>query len=170
MTAYKEAVNMAREIPASSCPSEVNNLLYASGGTAEAAEEKLAFQAMVSALDDRLPRRKKLAETQKPVSRRRKMEMIREENGGAEIERYRVDRDGCFWSGKDHLMVVGYDKYNAKMVTRRNGETDILFDMDTILRCGDRWYDQNGDSIPDECIHHIGGITDYFFIPDDEVG
>ena len=36
------------------------------------------------------------------------------------------------------MMVWHYDKYNAKVVRKRNGETDILFDMDTILRCGDR--------------------------------
>lgn len=29
---YKEAANQAREIPASSCPSYVGNIMYASGG------------------------------------------------------------------------------------------------------------------------------------------
>lgn len=160
VTSYKEAVNAAREIPASSCTSEVNNLLYASGGSADTHEEQLEFQTMTSVLDDRAPKRKKLVKREKPVSRRRKIQQIREENGGAEIERCLVDRDGYFWSGRDQLMICGYDKYNAKVVTRRNGDTDILFDMDRILRCGDRWYDQNGDQIPDECIHHVGGMVD----------
>lgn len=160
VTSYKEAVNVAREIPASSCTSEVNNLLYSSGGSADTREEQLEFQTMTSVLDDRAPKRKKLVKREKPVSHRRKIQQIREENGGAEIERCLVDRDGYFWSGRDQLMICGYDKYNAKVVTRRNGDTDILFDMDRILRCGDRWYDQNGDRIPDECIHRVGGIVD----------
>lgn len=160
ITLYKETVNAAREIPASSCPGEVNNILYGSGASASGQEEELAFKTMTSILDDRLPKRKPV-HTEKPMSRRRKIQQIRDEHGGAEIRRYYVDRDGCFWVGKNQLAIFGYDKYNAKVVTRRNGDTDILFDMDMILQCGEDWYDQNGDKIPDECVHPVGGLVDY---------
>lgn len=157
VTTYKDVVNQAREIPVSSCPESVNNQLYASGGASDDREEQQSFRTMTEILDAKLPK-KKTVPRPNTVSRRRKLQRIREDNGGAEIERYRVGTDNFFWCGNDHLMIYNYDKYNAKVVNRRNGETDILYDMDTILRCGERWYDQNGDPIPDECIHPVGGI------------
>ena len=160
LTSYKEVVNAAREIPVSSCTSEVNNILYASGGAVDTREEKLEFQTMTSVLDDRVPKRKKPIKADRRVSRRQKIQMILDDHAGAEIKRYYVDRDGCFDTEHGRLSVIGCNKYNAKVVTRRNGETDILFDMDVILQCGDDWYDQNGDSIPDECIHRAVEIVD----------
>ena len=83
------------------------------------------------------------------------MEKIRAENGGAEIERDLVDRDGYFFCDGKQMMICGHEGYHAKVVHRRNGEIDILFDMDTILRCGDTWYDQNGYRMHDECVRDL---------------
>lgn len=48
VTTYKEAVNQAREIPVSSCPSAVENAFYSSGGSSgdQAAEEQQSFRSM----------------------------------------------------------------------------------------------------------------------------
>ena len=155
ITSYKEAMHEAREIPASSCPGIVSNILYASGGATDetAREEDLNFRAMTEMLD---MRRKPVPEKGKTPSMRRKLEMVREDNAGNEVYRYRVDTDGYFLCGGELKQIRGVRQYQPKTVTRRSGETDILYDMDMILRCGDRWYDMRGDIIPDECVTTVG--------------
>lgn len=163
ITSYKEAVGEAREIPSSSCPSYVNNMIYGSGGTSEAIaeDEALAFKTMTAILDEKVPKRKKPAAPKpKQVSKRKKIQDISDMHHGLAIERFRVDRDGCFWVGLDQKQIVDAPQYRAKAVTKRNGDTDILFDMDRILKCGDDYYDMNGDPIAPECIINVGGIVD----------
>lgn len=154
VTAYKEAANRAREIPVSSCPGEVSNIMYAGNGNVDDEDEKQSFRTMTEILDERAPKRKP-PQKKKTVSLRQKMQNIRDENNGAEVLRFKIDTNGHFSYGGCQMMVWHYDKYNAKVVRKRNGETDILFDMDTIMRCGNRWYDQNGDEIPDGCVSEI---------------
>lgn len=164
VTEYKQTVTKAREIPVSSCPSYVNNIMYGSGaskGDAQA-EENLSFKVMTEMLDEKAATRKKPKPTKgRQVSRRRKLELIRQENGGAQVERFTVDTDGCFWVGNDVKQVVDLPEYSAKTVHHRNGSEDELYDMDQILRCGHRWYTANGDPIDESHILQAGGILDY---------
>lgn len=161
-TAYKEVVGRAREIPVSSCPSSVSNLFYAGGGSTgdTATEEELSFRTMTELLDEKVPARKKPpARNQKAISRRERMEQIRKENGGDEIQWYRVDTDGRFSDGAEDYQMTGLKQYQPKTVRYRNGTEDILYDMDRVIRCGENWYDQKGDPIPDGYILKCGGIV-----------
>ena len=56
VTAYKEAANRAREIPVSSCPGEVSNIMYAGNGNVDDEDEKQSFRTMTEILDERAPK------------------------------------------------------------------------------------------------------------------
>ena len=159
VTEYKEVVNQAREIPVSSCPGSVNNIFYASGGSSGdvATEEKLAFRIMTELLDERANSRKKPRAPVKKsgASRRRKMYEILEENDGARMETFVVDTDGCFHADGRTMNISGVREYEPKTVRFRNGTTDTLYDMDRVLRCGNRWYDMNGNPIPEDHIREM---------------
>ena len=153
---YKEAVNRAREIPVSSCPSAVSNMMYAGGGASgdTAAEERLSFKAMTEILDDQVRSRKpaKAQKEQRPMSLRKKICGVREQQHMAEPEYFIVDTFGCFdWRGEIYR-ICDVPEYHPKVVHFRNGSTELIYDMDRIIRCGDSWYNMNWDPIPDECI------------------
>lgn len=76
ITEYQQVVGQAREIPVSSCPSNVANMLYAGGNVSGdvSIEEQLGFQTMAQLLDERAAIRHKTRPTaQKHVSRRSRM-------------------------------------------------------------------------------------------------
>lgn len=154
VTAYKQAAHEAREIPSSSCPSGVNNMLYGSGGASgdAARDEALAFRTMTEILDDRAPGRKKQAPKRQGPSRRRKIEMISEAHGGEPVTRHFVDTDGYFRCSGRLWQIQDVREYRPKIIIRRNWEMDILYDMDHILQCGGEWYDMNGDPIDPACV------------------
>ena len=54
-TEYKKVMHAKREIPASNCPSFVDNMLYASGGVEDESDRKewAGFEVMVDELDER---------------------------------------------------------------------------------------------------------------------
>ena len=127
-TDYKQVMHAKREIPASNCPSSVDNLLYGSGSVSDAVaqEEWSAFNAMTERLDANAQK----YETQK-ASRQRRESLFSKHNrlgirGG---EWCRVDTDGVFeFGGRRYCIDSGEIQYQPI-------ETDIglLYDMDRIL-------------------------------------
>lgn len=144
VTGYKDLMNGKREIPVSSCPSYVENMLYASGASADEVsdEENRTFKMMCDELDERAakvqPQKKK-----KTVHPRQyqKYQMIRADNRGAAITFAIVDTDGYFVINDKRYRVTS-DAYAPKQT--KYGE---LYDMDRIISCGERFYDMNLDPV-----------------------
>ena len=142
-TDYKHVMHAKREIPASNCPSFVDNLMYASGTQNDIInkEELSAFKVMT----DRLDAQAEKYEAQKPKRKRQRslFDKYRQSSirGG---EWCRVDTDGVFeYQGKRYQIDSGETQYQPI-------ETDIgmLYDMDRILatETGD-FYDMRYDKV-----------------------
>ena len=144
-TDYKKVMHAKREIPESSCPSFVDNLLYASGGTTEAIDrdECAGFAVMVDELDERARR----YETQR-VKRERKESRFHKLNrlgihGG---EWCRVDTDGVFQYNGEHYRISP----DAEQYQPIETEIGQLYDMDRILVTNDlppRFFDMVYDEV-----------------------
>lgn len=142
-TDYKKVMHAKREIPASSCPSFVENMLYATGGTTSQAskEECAGFKVLTDELDAKAEK----YEAQK-ASKKRRESLFQKHNrlgihGG---EWCRVDTDGVFeYNGRKYEIDEGATQYQPI-------ETDIgqLYDMDRILatETGD-FYDMKYDKV-----------------------
>ena len=127
-TDYKKVMHAKREIPASSCPSFIENMLYSTGAATSQAdkEERISFKVMTDELDTRAEK----YEAQK-VTRKRQESLFQKHNrlgihGG---EWCRVDTDGVFeHNGRKYEIDEGETQYQPI-------ETDIglLYDMDRIL-------------------------------------
>ena len=140
VTGYKDLMNGKREIPVSSCPSYVENMLYASGASADEVsdEENRTFKMMCDELDERAakitqPKKKKPARTRQY----QKYWSIRYANHGAEIKFANVDTDGYFVVNNKRYRVTS-EAYAPKQT--KYGE---LYDMDRIISCGERFYDMS---------------------------
>ena len=141
-TNYKSVMHAKREIPASSCTSEIENMLYASGGYGEeiAVEERARFNDMLDRLDERaegyeikkVPRPKQ----ESRFSKRLKLGI----HGG---EWCRVDTDGKFWFD-GHQYIIDEQEVQYQPLPTEYGD---YYAMDRILAANGCFYDMNYDIV-----------------------
>ena len=144
-TEYKRVMHAKREIPASSCPSFVENILYAAGGTTEQIdqEERAGFDVMISELDERAEKyetpKVKRSYPESGFHKRNRLGI----HGG---QWCRVDTDGVFsYNGAMYRIDSGAAQYQP--VETEFGQ---LYDMDRILAVGsppDRFYDMDYNEV-----------------------
>ena len=151
-TQYKNVMHAKREIPASSCPSEINNLLYASGGPSAEyeQEESDAFDAMLLSLDERASRyeqKKRQKRTPSKFSKKLKKNI---RNGTW----YRVDTEGKFWVENNHY-IISDQEIQYQPVSTEYGD---YYAMDKILFADGKFYDMNYDEVE---VYAIGGIVSW---------
>lgn len=160
MTDYKRVADGKREIPISSCPSYVEDLVYGTGSTLMPSndDEDVVFQATIERLDEKAkkycpqnkPRKKQLSST-----RYDKIKRIHAEIGDAEFFYPTVDTQNRFvLNNKTFWIDEAVSGYCGKQI----GSDDILYDMDKIICAISRdgciyYFDMNMDSIPNEFIH-----------------
>ena len=141
-TEYKKLMHAKREIPESSCPKIIENLLYASGSTSDgvAVEEQAAFRAMIEKLDDRA---KLYSAKSERASKRESLFHKRNRLGIHGGEWCRVDTDGVFeYAGRMYKIEENEIQYQPI-------ETDYgdLYDMDRILAFDGKFFDMNYDEV-----------------------
>ena len=149
-TDYKRLIHAQKEIPASSRPSSIDNMLYASGGTTDkiAAEEEASFRVMLDELDERAAR---YAQKRKPAKRHESLFRKKERLGIHGGTWHRVDTEGKFWVGNEHY-IIDDQALQYQPIETAYGD---YYCMDRILKCGDKFYDMNYDEVR---VYHIGGI------------
>ena len=141
-TDYKQVMHAKREIPASNCPSFVENIFYSSGGTTDAIDEdeRSSFQVMTDVLDEKARKYESPKQQRKwPESRFHKRMRLGIHDG----EWCRVDTNGEFeHNGCRFKVDVSAEQYKPV-------ETDLgmLYDMDRILVADDGFYDMNYDNV-----------------------
>ena len=144
-TEYKKIMHDKREIPVSSCPSYVENILYSSGAATELIdqEERASFRTMIERLDEKA----EIYESQKAQRKRQESKFHKHNRLGIrDGEWCRVNTDGLFeYHGDVYMIDTGAEQYQPI-------ETDsgLLYDMDKILVCGDiplEFYDMNYDKV-----------------------
>jgi len=142
-TDYKKVMHTKREIPVSNCPSYVENVFYASGGTTDSVdqEERASFRILTDALDAKAEK----YETQK--SQRKKQESRFHKRNRLGIrggEWCRVNTDGLFeYNG----CVYEIDR-DATQYQPVETEVGLLYDMDRILATEtEEFYDMNYDNV-----------------------
>ena len=141
-TDYKKVMHAKREIPASSCPSFVENMLYSTNGLTGQVEqeERDRFRVMTDLLDEPAEKyetnKPKRVHTETKFEKRRRIGI----HGG---DWCRVDTDGEFdYSGHRYRIDVDAEQYKPTET-----EFGLLYDMDRILACGDRFFDMNYDEV-----------------------
>ena len=151
-TNYRRIMHAKREIPVSCCPSEVDNLLYASGGLGGAAEqeEKAQFRDLL----DRLDAKAAPYEVKKPTMKREKSLFRKKRDKGISGgEWLRVDTEGRFRFGKDDYIIAEQEiQYQA--VETEYGD---YYAMDRILASGGKFYDMNYDEVE---VFRVGGTVE----------
>ena len=138
-------MHQKREIPASSCPSFIDNMLYASGGATDAIDrdECESFLATMSELDAQA---KKYAA---PRETRVKKESLYHKHNRLGIRGgvwCRVDTDGIF-ECRGRRYRIPADQYQYQPVDTEYGK---LYDMDRILAVDgspQRFYDMKYDEV-----------------------
>lgn len=145
-------MNAKREIPASSCPSEIDNLLYASGVTSEkhAKEEKWLFEHLLGQLDERVER----AEAKKVIRNKKSLFSKKLKKGIHDGTWYRVNTDGDFQIRNDRYRI---DDQAAQYQPVRTDYGDY-YAMDKILYANGKFYDMNYDEVS---VRAMGGIVPY---------
>lgn len=140
-TRYKEIMHAKREIPESNCPSEIDNLMYASGALSDnhSKEEWLSFNTMVERLDERAERleSKKKRKRVKSLFSKKLKKKIRD---GTWV---RVDTDGKFWVG-DSQYIIADNEVQYQPVATDYGD---YYAMDKILVANGKFYDMNYDEV-----------------------
>lgn len=151
-TNYRRVMHAKREIPATSCPSEIDNLLYGSGrNSSYEAEEMAAFRDMLDRLDEKASsyEPKKIVRKKTPSLFHKKLK-----KGIVDGTWYRVDTDGRFWIGNNQYII------DDQAVQYQPISTDYgdYYAMDKILYANGRFYDMNYDEVN---VRAIGGIVPY---------
>lgn len=144
-TDYKKVMHAKREIPVSSCPAAIDNMLYASGGTTSQIneEECASFRVMVEELDERADKyeNKKLRRERKDSRYAKRLRA-----GIRDGEWCRVDTDGIFeFGGRRYRIDSGEEQYLPVET-----EFGLLYDMDRVLASGadgTEFYDMNYDKV-----------------------
>lgn len=152
-TKYKSVMHSKREIPVSSCTSEIDNIFYAStsysGDTLE--EEKAAFQNMLERLDERA----EAYEVKKPPKKRQQSKFSKKlAKGITGGQWYRVDTDGKFWIENNRYLIDDQEIQYQPIPT----DYGDYYAMDKILYANGRFYDMNYDEVT---VYQIGGILPY---------
>ena len=142
-TDYKKVMHAKREIPASSCPTFIENMMFASGAANDQIDKEEC--ASFKVLTDKLDARAEKYEAQKPV--RKKHESLfhkRNRLGIHDGDWCMVDTDGVF---EHHGMRYMIDESEQQYQPIETSE-GLLYDMDRILVTGDGiFYDMNYDPV-----------------------
>lgn len=163
VTDYKRVADGKREIPISSCPSYVEDLVYGTGSTLLPAndDEDAVFQATLERLDEKAKRYcpsrkskvKKNAHTNTRYDKIRRIKSLIGEN--AEFFYPTVNTLNEFTlNGEVYRIDDRVSSYSGKPV----GKDDIIYDMDKIICavCPDGkvyYFDMNMDVIPNQYIN-----------------
>ena len=131
-----------REIPASNCPSFVENMFYSANSASEQVdkEERDTFRVMTGLLDERAEKYETNRSRKEPVESRFKK---RRRMGITDGEWVTVDTDGEFeYGGCRYRIDPGASQYQPI-------ETPIglLYDMDRILVTSNGFFDMNYDPV-----------------------
>ena len=142
-----------REIPLSSCPKLLDNLMYSTSGGTDAIEqdEISQFNDMLDRLDAKAKRYEVPKKTRKKIEsgqhKRRRLGI----RGGEWLV---VDTDGKFWFDHNQYVIDDQEVQYAPVET----EYGLYYAMDRILASGGKFYDMNFDEVS---VHRIGGIMPY---------
>lgn len=147
-TEYKRVMNAKREIPVSSCPSNIENMLYANGGSPEIidSDEQERFNLMVEKLDHKASRYDDQRKPRKKVESKYRKRMRLGIHDG---EWLRVDTDGRF-EFEGSLFIIDNQAVQYASVSTEYGD---YYAMDKILASGGKFYDMNYDEV---VVHKIG--------------
>lgn len=152
VTDYKEFINGKREIPMSSCPSQINDIVYGAGCVLHGQGDD-ELQTLISA--EETQKKKKTPKTKKKCSQRSgNLQAIREMYGSnAQLSYCRVDTENRFkYSGKIWQISNDVEAYHPKETP-----VGLLYDMDIVVavRTSDgtpAFFDANYLPIPSEKI------------------
>ena len=149
-TNYKRVMNAKREIPASSCPSEIENLLYGTGcSTDYAVEEEAQFRNML----DRLDSKAEPYECRKTKRDRKCSLFVKKlQKGIPDGDWYLVDTEGRFMIG-DQCYIVEDNAVQYQPVQTEYGN---YYAMDKVLYAGGKFYDMNYDEV---IVFQVGAET-----------
>lgn len=156
MTDYKRIADGKREIPISSCPSYVDDLLYGTGMTlASQNEHEESFRSALDNKDDFVIKTRK-SKQKSSNTRYEKIRRIESFIGKSEYFYPIVNTDNEFvFQGKRYRIDNRVAGYNGK-----NVGSDTLYDMDKIV-CAISpdgkiyFFDMNMDLIPNQYIHSV---------------
>lgn len=143
-TDYKRTMYAKREIPDSSCPAYVENILYASGAISPGAtrEEEAVFATVLERLDAAAEKYTSLAATA-PASHRETRHEKLMRLGIRDGEWCRVDTENRFsFRGRDYIISDQAAGYRA--VRTEYGD---YYPMDRVLAAGGRFYDMNIEEV-----------------------
>ena len=142
-TEYRKRMHAKREIPFSSCPGYISDIAYASGSTLadRRSDETLAFETMLSMLDEANEQREQQPKPKTPKRERRLQKVMR--LGIRNGEWCRVDTDGVFLYRGDLYRISD----QAVQYAPKNTEYGELYDMDRILISDGKFYDMNLDEV-----------------------
>ena len=141
-TYYKKVMHAKTEIPVSSCPSEVDNLLYASGcmGDLIHEEEEAAFNNMLEYLDARAAP----YECRKAVKEKRQTRFGRWMQMGAPCGEWcRVDTDGRFVFNNREYIISDQETQYQPIAT----EYGDYYAMDRVFAASGKFYDMGFNEI-----------------------
>jgi hypothetical protein len=141
-TNYKSIMHAKREIPASSCTSEIENLLFATGefGDEIAVEERARFTDMLHRLDERA----EAYEIKKPQKQRQESRFSKRTKLGIRNGEWcRVDTDGKFWFD-GHQYIIDEQEIQYQPLPTEYGD---YYAMDRILAANGCFYDMNYDIV-----------------------
>lgn len=139
-TYYKKVMHAKTEIPVSNCPSEIDNLLYASGclGDQIHEEEEAAFDTMLEKLDQRAApyeaKKKPVKKERKPTSFENWLKL-----GSPHGEWRTVDTDGRFTLG-DCVYAVCDQEVQYQPIETEYGR---YYPMDRVFVYNGQFYDMN---------------------------
>ena len=153
VTDYKKVMHAKREIPVSSCPAYVENLLYSTVGTTSQAdrEEASSFKTMLERLDANAEKYEVQKTTKKRQDSLFQKKLKLGITGG---EWCTVDTENKFWHNNMHYM-IDESETQYQPVETEYGE---YYSMDKILVSGGNFYDMNYDEVK---VYRIGGIVSY---------
>lgn len=142
VTDYKKVMHAKREIPVSSCPAYVENLLYSTVGTTSQAnrEEESFFKTMLERLDANAEKYEVQKTTKKRQNSLFQKKLKLGITGG---EWCTVDTENKFWHDNMHYM-IDESETQYQPVETEYGE---YYAMDKILMTDDGCYDMNYDPV-----------------------
>ena len=151
VTDYKRVMHAKREIPVSSCPSSVENILYSTGGGTESidADEEERFDLILDRLDHKASIYNGPRKPKKKIESGQHKRMRLGIHGGVWC---RVDTDNKFWFNNEQYIIDDQAVQYAPVKT----EFGEYYAMDKILASGGKFYDMNYDEVR---VLKCGGIV-----------
>lgn len=160
LSTYKEMARGRSEIPVSSCPACVGDLLYGDGGTLidKGGVTVEAFQDRLMDLDEKAAKhgvRPTAKAATVTVNRSSRISAIRMAHPSATFSFSRVDTDNQFvHDGRTYQIDQSVAAYSAKQT-----KEGLLFDMDQVMivstDCEMAFFDQDAFPIDDMLVHKI---------------